>query len=222
MIGGAKLRSGRKARPVAVAVRCRFDSVWSVLVAEQLLPGSRSRAEQPAMNRDYQPGFATALMLKDLKLAGAASQAAGASTPMGGLAAQLQPACRRHGPGRHRLLQHHQASARHRQLIRGFQMTLFDTNIQTDPFIPGATSAAARLRRRNALPTPFGQDLPVINPATGEQVAKPPSARPPMSMPPCRYARAGRHVEEGQRCRPGQAGGQVRGSWRSTRKNWRG
>jgi 3-hydroxyisobutyrate dehydrogenase len=40
-------------------------------------------------NRDYQPGFATALMLKDLKLAQAASQAAGASTPMGGLAAQL-------------------------------------------------------------------------------------------------------------------------------------
>lgn len=40
-------------------------------------------------NRDYQPGFATALMLKDLKLSQAASQAAGASTPMGGLAAQL-------------------------------------------------------------------------------------------------------------------------------------
>jgi 3-hydroxyisobutyrate dehydrogenase len=34
-------------------------------------------------NRDYQGGFAAALMLKDLKLAMAAAQAAGASVPMG-------------------------------------------------------------------------------------------------------------------------------------------
>ena len=47
-------------------------SVRSVLVAEQLLPGSRPVPNSPA-NRDYQPGFATALMLKDLKLAQAAS-----------------------------------------------------------------------------------------------------------------------------------------------------
>ena len=40
-------------------------------------------------NRDYKPGFAVALMLKDLKLAQQAAAAAGASTPMGALAAQL-------------------------------------------------------------------------------------------------------------------------------------
>tara|TARA_R110002073_G_scaffold31278_8_gene96129 strand:- start:7214 stop:8107 length:894 start_codon:yes stop_codon:yes gene_type:complete len=34
-------------------------------------------------NRDYQPGFATAMMLKDLKLAMDAAQTAGATTPMG-------------------------------------------------------------------------------------------------------------------------------------------
>lgn len=40
-------------------------------------------------NRDYKPGFAAALMLKDLKLAQEASAAAGAVTPMGAEAAQL-------------------------------------------------------------------------------------------------------------------------------------
>ena len=40
-------------------------------------------------NREYKPGFAVALMLKDLKLAQQAAAAAGASTPMGALAAQL-------------------------------------------------------------------------------------------------------------------------------------
>jgi 3-hydroxyisobutyrate dehydrogenase len=40
-------------------------------------------------NRDYAGGFATALMLKDLKLAQAAAQNAGAATPLGAEAAQL-------------------------------------------------------------------------------------------------------------------------------------
>jgi 3-hydroxyisobutyrate dehydrogenase len=40
-------------------------------------------------NRDYKPGFAAALMLKDLKLAQEAAQAAGAATPLGAQAAQL-------------------------------------------------------------------------------------------------------------------------------------
>lgn len=40
-------------------------------------------------NRDYQGGFATNLMLKDLKLAQGASQGAGAVTPLGAEAAQL-------------------------------------------------------------------------------------------------------------------------------------
>ena len=40
-------------------------------------------------NRDYTGGFATALMLKDLKLAQAAAAGAGAATPLGAEAAQL-------------------------------------------------------------------------------------------------------------------------------------
>jgi 3-hydroxyisobutyrate dehydrogenase len=40
-------------------------------------------------NRDYTGGFATQLMLKDLKLAQAAAQSADAATPMGAEAAQL-------------------------------------------------------------------------------------------------------------------------------------
>ncbi len=40
-------------------------------------------------NRDYQPGFAAAMMLKDLKLAQEASSSAGAATPLGAEAAAL-------------------------------------------------------------------------------------------------------------------------------------
>ena len=40
-------------------------------------------------NRDYKPGFAAALMLKDLKLAQEAAASAGAVTPLGAQAAQL-------------------------------------------------------------------------------------------------------------------------------------
>jgi 3-hydroxyisobutyrate dehydrogenase len=47
--------------------------------------------ETPA-DRDYQGGFAAALMLKDLKLAMAAAEDAGATVPMGALAEQLYEA----------------------------------------------------------------------------------------------------------------------------------
>lgn len=40
-------------------------------------------------NRDYEPGFAATLMLKDLKLSQDAAQGAGASTPLGAHATQL-------------------------------------------------------------------------------------------------------------------------------------
>lgn len=40
-------------------------------------------------NRDYQPGFAAALMLKDLRIAMEAAQVAGAHTPMGAQATQI-------------------------------------------------------------------------------------------------------------------------------------
>ena len=40
-------------------------------------------------NRDYKPGFAASLMLKDLTLAQEAARASGAVTPLGAEAAQL-------------------------------------------------------------------------------------------------------------------------------------
>jgi len=40
-------------------------------------------------NRDYQPGFTAAMMVKDLKLAQDAARAAGATTPLGAEAAAL-------------------------------------------------------------------------------------------------------------------------------------
>jgi 3-hydroxyisobutyrate dehydrogenase len=45
--------------------------------------------ETSPANRDYQPGFAAAMMLKDLKLAQEAASASGASTPLGAEAAAL-------------------------------------------------------------------------------------------------------------------------------------
>jgi 3-hydroxyisobutyrate dehydrogenase len=42
-----------------------------------------------AANQGYKPGFATALMLKDLRLAQQAALASGAATPLGAEAAQL-------------------------------------------------------------------------------------------------------------------------------------
>ncbi len=45
--------------------------------------------ETAAANRDYMPGFSTAMMHKDLQLAQAAAQEAGAATPLGAEAAAL-------------------------------------------------------------------------------------------------------------------------------------
>jgi 3-hydroxyisobutyrate dehydrogenase len=54
--------------------------------------------ETPA-DRDYEGGFATALMLKDLKLAVEAAQGVGASVPMGGHAESLYQAFANLGAG---------------------------------------------------------------------------------------------------------------------------
>jgi 3-hydroxyisobutyrate dehydrogenase len=48
--------------------------------------------ETSPANRDYEPGFATAMMLKDLKLAMGAAASADAATPMGALAEALYQA----------------------------------------------------------------------------------------------------------------------------------
>ena len=49
-------------------VRRGVDLVGPIVVADQLLPGARLVPASPA-NSGYKPGFTTALMLKDLKLA---------------------------------------------------------------------------------------------------------------------------------------------------------
>ncbi len=51
-----------------------------------VVPGLVERA---ASNNDYKPGFALALMLKDLKLAQSAAASVGATSPIGALAVQL-------------------------------------------------------------------------------------------------------------------------------------
>jgi 3-hydroxyisobutyrate dehydrogenase len=48
-------------------------------------------------NNDYKPGFATALMLKDMKLSQEAAAASGAATPLGAAAAQLYAVHTAHG-----------------------------------------------------------------------------------------------------------------------------
>ncbi|WP_297367637.1 3-hydroxyisobutyrate dehydrogenase [Acidocella sp.] len=50
-------------------------------------------------NREYRPGFATALMLKDLKLSQEAALAAGAASPMGAQAAALYALFEKQGHG---------------------------------------------------------------------------------------------------------------------------
>ncbi|MDO1585370.1 3-hydroxyisobutyrate dehydrogenase [Rhizobium oryzicola] len=50
-------------------------------------------------NRDYAPGFAAALMLKDLKLSQEAALASGAATPLGAEAAQLYALFEKQGHG---------------------------------------------------------------------------------------------------------------------------
>ena len=50
-------------------------------------------------NNDYKPGFAAALMLKDLTLAQQAAIATGASTPLGAEAAQIYGLFEKQGNG---------------------------------------------------------------------------------------------------------------------------
>jgi 3-hydroxyisobutyrate dehydrogenase len=50
-------------------------------------------------NRDYQAGFTTEMMLKDLKLAQQAAQASGATTPLGAEAAALYQLLANSGQG---------------------------------------------------------------------------------------------------------------------------
>ena len=60
-------------------------SSWAL---ENMCPAPGPVPTAPS-NRDYKPGFAAALMLKDLRLAQSAAQMAGSSTPLGATAAAM-------------------------------------------------------------------------------------------------------------------------------------
>ncbi len=70
-------------------------SCWAML-NHNPVPGL---VETSAANRDYKPGFATAMMAKDLKLAQAAAAHAGVATPLGAEAAALYAIHMTHGKG---------------------------------------------------------------------------------------------------------------------------
>jgi 3-hydroxyisobutyrate dehydrogenase len=78
-------RLGLDAQKIFDVVSTASGSCWS-LVNYCPVPGPVPAS--PA-NRDYQPGFTAAMMLKDLLLAQQAAAGAGASTPLGAQAAQL-------------------------------------------------------------------------------------------------------------------------------------
>ena len=67
-------------------------------------------------NRDYRPGFAAALMLKDLKLSQEAAQSSGAVTPLGAEAAAALRLFNAHGPRRRGFFRHHPVPARRRDV----------------------------------------------------------------------------------------------------------
>lgn len=68
---------------------------WSLTVN----PPVAGLVETAPANRDYQPGFMTKMMLKDLLLSQNAAQYAGANTPLGAQATELYTACVEHGLG---------------------------------------------------------------------------------------------------------------------------
>jgi len=78
-------RLGLDSQKIFDVVSTASGSCWS-LVNYCPVPGPVPTS--PA-NRDYQPGFTTAMMLKDLLLAQQAAAGVGASTPLGAEAAQL-------------------------------------------------------------------------------------------------------------------------------------
>ncbi len=80
---GEKL--GLKAQTLFEIMSAASGQCWS-LTTYCPVPGPVPTAPS---NRDYAGGFATALMLKDLKLAQGAASSAGAATPLGAEAAQL-------------------------------------------------------------------------------------------------------------------------------------
>ena len=67
-------------------------------------------------NRDYRPGFAAALMLKDLQLSQEAAQSSGAFTPLGEGAADLYAPVQRNGPRQRGFFRDHPLHPRSRKV----------------------------------------------------------------------------------------------------------
>ena len=81
-----------KTRPVASgAVRRRLDLLGQCWALTSYCPVPGPVPASPA-NNDYKPGFASALMVKDLTLAQDAAKAAGAATPLGKHAQEIYKA----------------------------------------------------------------------------------------------------------------------------------
>jgi 3-hydroxyisobutyrate dehydrogenase len=78
-------RLGLDAQKMFDVVSTSSGQCWSLI---NYCPVPGPVPASPA-NRDYQPGFTAAMMLKDLMLAQQAANSAGASTPLGAEAAQL-------------------------------------------------------------------------------------------------------------------------------------
>ena len=80
-------------------------------------------------NNGYKPGFAAALMLKDLKLAGEAASAAGAATPMGAVAAQMYSLFAAGRARGRRFLRDHQFPARGHAALARLHRTRIETAV---------------------------------------------------------------------------------------------
>ena len=78
-----------------------------MLVTDQLLPGAGPVPASPA-NNGYKPGFAAALMLKDLKLAREAAESVKVNTALGAQAAEIYEDFAARRPQRRGFLRHHQ------------------------------------------------------------------------------------------------------------------
>lgn len=88
-------RMGLDRQAMFDVVSTSSGSCWSI---NTYCPVPGVGPQSPADN-DYQPGFAAALMLKDLRLAREAAGAAGAKTPLGGHAAEIYEAFVAEGNG---------------------------------------------------------------------------------------------------------------------------
>ena len=106
-----------------------------MLVADHPTARCPARCPTSPANRDYQPGFAAALMLKDLKLSQEAAQSAGAVTPLGAEATQLYALFNAQGNSGVGLFRHYPIPARRRRVDSWSHVSFRDRLYQKKPQI---------------------------------------------------------------------------------------